>query len=180
MATQTIFDELIGSGIELNMLETRENIIRHFAHHCIITEAAWKMDVLIKIYLWKWCYKELYEHVINAKKLDIKALFDKTKKNLTDEYKLEDIFHRNIYSWKHIKNLTKNIEPGTELLISINLMKKIVYIDKKYDDFVEKVCVVLDKYASNSSLNYDQLIEIKTVFEQSNNWNLVLMLSPRD
>ena len=178
MATQTIFDELIDSGIELNMLETRENIIRQFAQYCIITEATHKMDTMIKIHLWNWCYEELYEHVFKAKKLDIKALFDKTKKNLTDIHKLEDMFHPNIYSWEHIKNLTKNIEPGTELLIPTKIINKIKHIDKKYDEFVEKVCVVLDKYSSNPSLNYDQFFEIKTVFEQSYNLggNLVLML----
>ena len=40
--------------------------------------------------------------------------------------------------------------------------------------------MVLDKYSSNARLNCDQLIEIKTVFEQSNNGNFVLMLSPSD
>ena len=125
MSTLTIFDQLINLGIETNMLETRENIIKHFAHHCIITEANHKMVILIQIYLWRWCYSELYEHVCNSKKLDIKALFDKTKKNITDIYKLEDTFPPNIYSWKHIKNLTKNIEPGTELLIPNYLIVKI-------------------------------------------------------
>lgn len=181
MATPTIFDELIGSGIELNMLETRENIIIHFAHHCIITEATHKMGTLIQLYLWKWCYAELYEHVCNSKKLDIKALFDKTKKNLTDTYKLEDTFPPNIYSWIYIKNLTKNIEPGTELLIPNYLIIKIKWLDKIYEDFVEKVCEILDKYSSNPSLNLDQLIEIKKVFEQSYNLcgDLALKLYPK-
>ena len=166
MATQTIFDELIGSGIELNMLETRENIIRHFAHHCIITEVTHKIDWFLNNRLWD-CYEKLFEHVFKGKKLDIKALFDRTKKILTGYPKLEDLFDRNIYLWHDIKNLTKNIESGTELFIPTHIIYMMDRLDKKYDDFVEKVCVVLDKYSSNSSLNCDQLIEIKTVFEQS-------------
>lgn len=63
MATQTIFDELICSGIELNMLETRENIIRHFAHHCIIREAKWIIGLLLESCL-KQCYQELNNSVI--------------------------------------------------------------------------------------------------------------------
>ena len=87
MATQTIFDELIGSGIELNMLETRENIIRHFAHHCIITEVTQKINYSLNLYLWD-CYEKLFEHVFKDKKLDIKALFDRTKSRIIS--KIED------------------------------------------------------------------------------------------
>jgi len=179
----SIFDELVSSEhIETNVLETRENIIRYFAHHAIITEAIHKTSTLLQLYLWKRCYQELYEHVCKGKNVNINEIFTKTKNELKTMHRLEDCFPSNIYTWKDISKLTKNIQPGTELLLPNRIIVKIRWLDKHYDDYVEKVCGILDKYCGSKTLNMDQLIEIKSVFEESYklSGDIALKLYPSD
>lgn len=165
--TEITIEELFGSiNTETNMLETRENMILCLAPYCIHTEFI-HINNLIGIFLWNWCYIELYENCINGKKINIKEIFDKLKKNLK-LYKLQDTFPDNIYEWNTLKKFTKNISPNNKLLISKKLSFKIKNLDTRISNFVEKVNKILDKYYSCVNLNFEQLMEIKQTFELSN------------
>lgn len=150
---------------ELNI--QRENIIKYFASYCVLTEATNKLVNLPQIYLWSMCYEPLSEHVTKGTSINLKELFDKIKKWLLVCPKLENCFPPNIYDWKHIENFAGSIKNEMPLFISNNLLVKIMDLDKRYDDFVEKVFMVFDKYNEFESLNREQLIEIKKVFEDS-------------
>jgi len=159
-------DELLNSsGIETNMLQTRENIILCLAPHVIHTEII-HQHKLLNFYLWKNCYTELYEHVCNNKKINIKEIFDKTKKKI-ELYKLEKLFPENIYEWETIDKFTKNIDTQNKLLIPKRLLIKIKDQDFKTQKFIEKVNNILDKYNNCLTLNFDQLIEFKEIFQLS-------------
>lgn len=160
---------LLHINSEQNVLQTREEIIKYFAKYEILIEITHRSKTLLTIYLWKWCYNEFYEHVINKKIIDINKIINKVKNSLTTCYKIQDIFPKNIYEWKSIKKYTENIVDKTTLVLNQRTINNIKQCDIDFFNYVNKVVVVLDKYIDNTSLNLDQLIEIKTLFEESYN-----------
>ncbi len=162
----SIWDELVACS-EPNVLETRENIIRYFASSAIVVEATHKIHDLTQIYLYSWCYNELYEHVFNSKQINIQELFDKTKKILNKLFKLEDQFVPNIYEWEQIRKFTGKIRPDTQLLLTPKVIRGIKQLDIDYEQFVNKICLVLDKYQTNKTIGQDQLLDIKNQFEDA-------------
>ncbi len=90
-------------------IETRENIIKYFASGAIFIEANHDYD-LANIYVYNWCYNELYAHVVDKKEINIKEVFAKARKNLLSQEKLQDIFTPNIYEWKQLSKVTKNMK----------------------------------------------------------------------
>jgi hypothetical protein len=162
----SIWDELVACS-EPNVLETRENIIRYFASNTIVVEATHKIYDLTSIYLYSWCYNELYEHVFNSKQVNLQELFDKTKKNLKQTFKLEDIFVPNIYDWDDIRGFTGKIRPDTQLLLTPKVIRGIKKLDMDYERYVNKIYLVLDKYQTNKTIGQDQLQDIKNQFEDA-------------
>jgi hypothetical protein len=163
-----IWNQLI-ECTETNVLETRENIIRFFASSVITVEAIHKIYDLTQIYMWSWCYNELYEHVVNSKQINLSELISKIKKNFGDIHKLENEFPQNIYKWKDIGKFTEKIDPNAQLLLTPKVIKGIKRLDLVYERFVLQINAVLDKYQTHSTINFNQLIDIKNQFINAQN-----------
>jgi hypothetical protein len=150
---------------KVNEIEPRDNIIKELAIDTIRIEIVYKFTNLMNIYIWNWCYQQLFEHVFNNKEINIKEIMEKTKKNLLQIHKLEDTFPPNIYEWKHLKEYTNSMLPGTELLLSRKTIIKIKNLDTKYKNCIEKIIITIDKYTNRTTITYENLLEIKNSFE---------------
>jgi hypothetical protein len=192
MTTLAIFEELVNSGFETNVLKTRENIIIQLACNHIKSRVLYQKQQLVDIYS---SYVEIYKYALQAKSIEqekmvfanyrliiqdrkyqinllmnmcLRSLFSKVQELLNKFKTLESEFDPNILLWIDIRGFynTETISPTAKLLLPDEFIQKMKQLDIKYNNFKKEFDVIFENYLHPHTFSYEHVF---TYFDEINN-----------
>jgi hypothetical protein len=167
MTTLAIFDELVNSGFETNVLKTRENVIIQLARNHIKSRVLYQRQQLADIYSEVKSYEEIYQratnvynqsldkskdvlYIMKTLQIDMKTLYLRVINILINfqKKKFETEFPPNIFLWDGLRGCFNTEITGSvpELLLPNELTNQIKQLDIKYENFTRDFRLVVDKY----------------------------------
>jgi hypothetical protein len=176
MTTLAIFDELVNSGFETNVLKTRENVIIQLAHNHIKSIVLSRKYELVNIYSEVKSYAEIYlqtlkaslpinlnylshrslnnsmDGLVNILNSHMKSLYEKVQNLLTKFQKLESEFPPNIFLWNGLKGYFSDEITSLvpELLLPNEMVNQIKQLDVKYENFTREFNTAFNIYLNNN------------------------------
>jgi hypothetical protein len=180
MTTLAIFDELVNSGFETNVLKTRENIIIQLACNHIKSRVLYIKEQLVDIYSNIKSHEKNHRvHVSEANthrgtdvgfhfKIGAAAISGQIGgeavkvHGLLNKFKtLESEFPSNILSWTYIRGIynTETICPTAKLLLPDEFVDKMKQFDIKYNNFKKEYDVIYRKYLCVGKHNLPRLYD---------------------
>lgn len=176
MSTLSIFDELVNSGFETDVLKTRENLIIQLALEHVKSRVLSQKNELVNIYSEVISYTEILVQTLRVSfpitlnysshkslnnsmnglvstiNLHMKSLYSRVQNLLTKFSKLESEFPPNVFLWDNFReHLSAEIIGSVpELLLPNELINQIKQLDIKYKNFTREFNIAFNEYLTSN------------------------------